>query len=235
MEKEPPVYSVAKLFDSIAIDADWDKPAWQAIQPLLINNHMGAEPSHRPKVLAKLAWDETALYVIFRVEDRYVRAVAQTYQDPVCLDSCAELFFTPAPALSDFYFNIEINCGGTMLFEWHPNATESIPVAATDADRVTIAHTLPKRVDPEIKDPTTWTIEYRLPFTVLRKYCPAAVLPAKDVTWRANLYKCADKTSHPHWLTWTIVDFPRPNFHPPCYFGALKFDEQPGERELRLR
>ncbi|HAR67196.1 MAG TPA: diguanylate cyclase, partial [Lentisphaeria bacterium] len=90
MEKEPPVYSVAKLFDSIAIDADWDKPAWQAIQPLLINNHMGAEPSHRPKVLAKLAWDETALYVIFRVEDRYVRAVAQTYQDPVCLDSCAE-------------------------------------------------------------------------------------------------------------------------------------------------
>jgi hypothetical protein len=49
------------------------------------------------------------------------------------------------------------------------------------------------------------------------------VKPAPGVKWRANLYKCADATSHPHWLTWSKVDYNRPNFHLPDYFGELEF------------
>ena len=43
--------------------------------------------------------------------------------------------------------------------------------------------------------------------------------------WRANFYKCADRTSHPHCLTWAPVDFPVPNFHLPRSFGVLEFEE----------
>jgi hypothetical protein len=48
--------------------------------------------------------------------------------------------------------------------------------------------------------------------------------PGPGVTWRANFYKCADKTSHPHWLTWAPVNYPKPKFHLPEYFGRIEFE-----------
>jgi len=78
-------------------------------------------------------------------------------------------------------------------------------------------------VDPEIKAPVTWTVAYRLPVDLLKKYCQV-ITPAPQVSWRANFYKCADKTSHPHWLTWSLVNFPKPNFHLPQSFGVLEFE-----------
>jgi hypothetical protein len=226
MGKEPQAYKVTKLSEPVEIDGNWNKPAWKKIDPLVINRHMGENPAHRPGVLAKLAYDDNALYIIFRVDDRYVRAVAEKYQDPVYKDSCVEFFFTPGSTadLGRSYFNIEINCGGTMLFWWHPEGKEAIPVAPQDCDSVHIGHTLPKIVDPEIEAPTTWTLEYRLPFSAVRKYCPGASRPEPNAVWKANFYKCADATSHPHWLTWSFVDHPTPQFHLPEYFGTLTFE-----------
>ncbi len=225
MEKEPSEYKVTKLSEPIKIDGNRNKPVWEKIEPIVIAKYMGKEPVHRPKISAKLAWDANALYIIFHVEDRYVRAVAKKYQDPVCRDSCVEFFFTPGSNLGSSYFNIEINCGGTMLFWWHPEGNKAIPVAKKDCDRIEIAHTLPKIVIPEIETRTTWTLEYRLPFAVVKKYCPDACNPAPDVIWKANFYKCADSTSHPHWLTWSFVDHPTPQFHLPKYFGNLTFEK----------
>ena len=39
--------------------------------------------------------------------------------------------------------------------------------------------------------------------------------------WRGNLYKCGDRTSHPHWAAWSPVD--ELNFHLPRCFGTLRF------------
>ncbi|MDA0991466.1 MAG: carbohydrate-binding family 9-like protein, partial [Verrucomicrobia bacterium] len=47
--------------------------------------------------------------------------------------------------------------------------------------------------------------------------------PAPGVSWRSNLYKCGDATSHPHWLTWSPIDRPKPDFHVPDQFGTLTF------------
>jgi hypothetical protein len=38
--------------------------------------------------------------------------------------------------------------------------------------------------------------------------------------WYGNFYKCADNTSHPHWLTW----YPSSDFHVPDEFGKLIFE-----------
>ena len=43
------------------------------------------------------------------------------------------------------------------------------------------------------------------------------------VTWRANFYKCADHTSHPHWLSWSVIGSGKFEFHVPEYFGTLEF------------
>jgi len=215
---------VTRLAKSPKIDADWEKSPWKDIQPERIQHYMGRKPEHLPKAEVKIGYDEAAVYVIFRVEDRYVRAVTTEYQGSVCRDSCVEFFFSPSPDVSQGYFNVEMNCGGTVLFNFQrAPGKDVVRIPATEYSKIINAHSLPTIVDPEITTPVTWTVEYRLPVDVLKKYCPLTP-PAPGVAWRANFYKCADETSHPHWLTWSPVGFPTPQFHLPEFFGELRFE-----------
>ena len=216
-------YQVNRLKEPIVIDGNWDKPTWRETTPLEMHYYAGDKPEHSPKVQAKLRYDDDSIYVIWRVEDQYVRAVAAEHQGPVCKDSCVEFFFTPDPEVEGGYFNLEMNCGGTMLFHFATLPRKGSPIAPEDIARIEVAHSLPKRVDPEIQTPTTWTVEYKIPLTILPKYFPKAVKPSPGVIWRANFYKCGDQTSHPHWLTWSYVDSPKPDFHVPKWFGTIEF------------
>ncbi|MFH1980992.1 MAG: carbohydrate-binding family 9-like protein [Pseudomonadota bacterium] len=215
---------VTRLANPPKGDSNWDNPPWKDIASEQILNHMGKRPDHFPKAAVKIAYDDMAIWVMFRVEDRYVRAVAKAHQDSVCRDSCVEFFFTPGADVSRGYFNFEMNCGGTMLFHFQPLPGKGrIEVPESELNKISSAHSLPRIVDPEITESVTWTVEYRIPTAMLEKYCPVTP-PAPNVLWRANFYKCADETSHPHWLTWSPVDLPDPNFHVPQSFGILKFE-----------
>lgn len=217
------VYCVQRLVRDVQIDARWDKHPWIEISPLLLDHYMGGQPDHFPDVRAKLAYDDDALYVIFQVEDSYVCARKGSYQEQVCEDSCVEFFFTPGGDISYGYFNLEVNCGGTALFHHQMRRqVADVPVSVEDFSQVQIAHTLPKIVEPEITKSTTWVVEYSLPFVILAKYAPFTQ-PDSGVVWRANFYKCADQSSHPHWLTWAPVGLILPDFHRPEYFGRLVF------------
>ena len=216
-------YEVAKVKKAVEFDGKWNQGVWKDVESLDVKNFMGEEPEHKPKTQAKLLYDDKFVHVMFRVEDKYVRSVAQNYHDSVCVDSCAEFFFTPGDDLGTGYFNFEINSGGTMLVSHQLGRGKEVkPLETADCDKIEIYHSMPKIVDPEIQEPTTWVIQYRVPFDVLEKYC-AVKRPAPGVEWRANFYKCADKTSKPHWLTWSIVDRPNPDFHVPESFGTLEF------------
>ena len=218
-------YKVQKLSEQPEINAVWDKMPWSGIEPIQIKQFMGDKPDHFPFTQAKVAYDNTAIYVIFRVEDKYVKAVAGKNQGPVYLDSCVEFFFSPEDGIKEGYFNLEMNCGGTMLFhhQMEPRTKQTL-LSEQHIQQVEVATTLPEIVDPEIVEDTTWIVEYRIPFSVLSNY-HSFPNPEAGSVWRANFYKCADKTSHPHWLTWSPIDFPRPNFHLPQYFGILEFQE----------
>lgn len=204
--------------------ADWKLPPWRALPTQWLRNYMGHKPDHCPRTAVKIAYDERAIHVMFRVEDRYVRAVAAAHQDSVCGDSCVEFFFTPGIDVSKGYFNFEMNCGGTMLFHYHAGIPgRGIEIPAGECDRILKTHSLPRIVDPEIQEPVTWTVSYQIPIALLERYCQV-IRPAPEAQWRANFYKCADNTSHPHWLTWSPVDDLKPNFHLPQSFGVLAFE-----------
>jgi hypothetical protein len=202
----------------------WDKPPWRDIPSEPIRNYMGEKPDHVPKTEVKIAYEPVAIYVMFRVEDRYVRAIAAEHQDSVCGDSCVEFFFTPGSDVSKGYFNLEMNCGGTMLFHFNSGSKEGrVEIPKSDCDKIARTHSLPRIVDPEIQESVTWTVGYSIPIALLRTYCQVST-PKPHALWRANFYKCADNTSHRHWLTWTPVDHPKPNFHLPQSFGVLEFE-----------
>jgi hypothetical protein len=222
--KENMIYKVKRAAGTVDFNDNWNDIQWAKADVLELKNYMGSKPQHFPKTCAKLLYDEKNIYVFFKVDDRYVRAEAQKLHDPVCRDSCVEFFFTPGENLSDGYFNVEINCAGIMLMSHQTARGENtVKISEQDGKKIKICDSMPREVKPEIQEPITWTLQYSLPLDILRNYANVTT-PCSGVKWRANFYKCADNSSHPHWLTWSVVDKPKPDFHQPRYFGTLLFE-----------
>jgi len=218
-------YTIRRTETPPSLTGVWDSDIWQQAETLRISHFRPESSDHRPRTEARLLYDSEAVYLIFRVEDRYVRSVQTEYMGPVCTDSCVEFFVAPKAAKG--YINFEVNAGGTLLASYIEDATRTAGGFAMFANlppehgqMVRIYHLLPDVVDPEITEPVTWTVEYAVPLALLEAYVGPIGDPAGQ-TWRANLYKCGDKTSHPHWAAWSPVS--ELNFHLPQSFGLLCF------------
>ena len=217
------VYSVTKVDKQPKINGDWNKSPWKKIPALKVENRMGDEPRFKPFTEAKACYDSANVYVIFRVQDKFVKSTVTEYNGNVSGDSCVEFFFSPDPAHPEHYFNLEINAGGTPLIFFITKPWTDVLRLPDDAiSQIEIAHSLPKVVDPEIQEAKTWTIECRIPIRMLRQFSNVAT-PAAGVAWAANFYKTGSKTSNPHYYTWSPVSNPVPNFHLPAYFGRIVF------------
>ena len=90
-------YIVSKTTGPVELGIQWNSGQWGKAKVLELKNHMGQRPEHFPKTLAKLLYDDENLYIFFRVEDQYVRAIA-------IIESCSLLFACVAQNCS---FNLE--------------------------------------------------------------------------------------------------------------------------------
>ncbi len=223
VKEQPLTYEVVRAPKKVSIDGNWDKSVWKKVKPLVVGKYMGAIPAFKPGVEAKMIYDDANVYVIFRVKDKQVRSLVREYNGNVSGDACVEFFFSPDSQLPERYFNLEINAGGTpLIFYVTKPWTGFQKLEADDIKQIEIAHSLPSVVDPEIKEEVTWTIEYRIPLSMLQKFSNVTY-PKPGVIWKANFYKTASQSTNPHWITWSHVDHPKPNFHLPHFFGTLIF------------
>ncbi len=219
-------YTVRRVDGDIDGHTPWTSDDWRRAPHLNVDRFRPESSDHRPRTIAKLLWDDAALWGAFTVEDRYIRCVHTHFQSPVYEDSCVEFFVQPRPDRG--YFNFEFNCGGALLASYitDPTRTETgfkawQPLAPEEGRRVGVWPSMPAVVDPEMAEPGTWQLVFRIPFDILRPYTGALRADEGDV-WRANFYKCGDATSHPHWAAWRPVD--ALNFHLPRCFGYLRFE-----------
>lgn len=219
-------YTIRRTNSAPGINGDWGGPVWESAETLELSSFHPQGSDHKPRTQARLLCDDANLYVHFRVEDRYVRSVQVGFQKPVCSDSCVEFFVQPVEGKG--YFNFEINCGGALLLHFNgPEGRDenknidSDNVAEDWLKRVRIYHSMPDTVDPEISEPTTWQVEYAVPFELFEAYA-GPVNRSPGAQWRANLYKCGDKTSHPHWGSWAPIG-ERLDYHQPKQFQTLVF------------
>ncbi len=218
------VYKVTMLKKPVKIDAKWDKKEWKKVPAADIVNYMGKVPEFKPEAQVKMMYDKDNIYLIFRVKDRNVRCITNTINGPVWQDSAVEFFFSPDADLPLLYFNLETNCGGTPLLHYNVvPRKESKRLSEEEIRQIEIAHSLPELTDPEIKEPVTWTLEYKIPLSLLEKYSKVT-RPVKGVEWKANFYKIAENSSNPHYITWSEIDKPKPDFHVPQAFGKLVFE-----------
>lgn len=219
---DPPVYKVAKLKRAMKIDANWDKREWKKVTEMEITNYMGKIPPFRPLTKVKMMYDSENIYIIFKVQDNFVRLRTQGFNGKVFEDACVEFFFAPDSDLPLSYFNLEMNAGGTALMEFHPDAKTTVRLKPEDFEPVEVAHSMPKNLEKEITEPVTWTVEYKLPISILKKFSKVTE-PSSGTIWKANFFKTSSRSSNPHYITWSFVGNKTPQFHLPQFFGTLKF------------
>ena len=170
------------------------------------------ESGYRPEARAYAGWDDAGLQVLLCAKEETIQARETRVGGPVCVDSCLEFFLMPFPDADDRYLNIEVN----------PAGTAHIGLGAGRA---------PRRVWSELPEGLAlstsrhaggwWAVRYALPMAFLREIYGRTLAPG--ATMRGNFYTC-DEQLHPHFGAWNPVVTPRPDFHRPEYFGALRLE-----------
>ena len=208
-----------------SLQAGFDSGDWKECGTIRVACFRPEGSGHQPETRFKLQYDARGLYGLFSVRDRFVRCVAERFQDMVCCDSCVEFFVRPAVGLG--YINFEFNASGILLAQHitdrrrRPGTDDARPLTEEEIAGIRIYHSLPDRVEPEIPEETRYEVGFFLPFELFEKIQHAPI-PVSGTVWRGNVYKCGDQTSHPHWASWRPVR--RVNFHEPDCFDILEFE-----------
>ena len=218
-------YMIKKAVKPVNFAALLSSGVWDDANVAKIDNFREESSCHHPETTLRMLYNNDGIFGRFEVKDRYVRCVAEKFQDPVCLDSCVELFIEPAG--NNGYINFEFSGAGVFLSSHIKDSRRTAGgfadyrmLTGKDAAGIVCASTLPRKTDPEITDDLTWELGFFLPFTVFERLGFAA--PESQSIWRGNFFKCGDKTSHPHWASWNPVD--ELNFHLPRCFSEIIFE-----------
>lgn len=188
-----------------------------AFQPINQVNWPDEYP-YQPVVAFRMAYTDQALLLHFRVSEESVRSVAGADNGPVWEDSCVEFFSIPAN--DGVYYNMECNCTGRLLVGGGigRQGRERAPQAVLD--QVSRWSSLGTGDMEERPAPDQWEVALIIPFST---YFLHHITSMEGCTMRANFYKCGDKLSKPHFLSWNPINWPKPNFHLPDFFGQLQF------------
>jgi hypothetical protein len=66
-----------------------------------------------------------------------------------------------------------------------------------------------------------WNLLVVIPATA---YWQSGLESFNGIKANANLYKCGDNLTTPHFLSWNPIHTEKPDFHVPQYFGELDFE-----------
>lgn len=173
----------------------------------------------KPEVEFAIAHAHNNIYIKYNVHENTLRAkyVEDNGSEPY-EDSCVEFFIS----LDDkgAYYNVESNCIGAILFG---GGKPGDRVRYDDSITKLIKRypTLPKEGFEAKTGNFTWSIILVVPANLLG-VDDSYDLKGKTAT--ANFYKCGDELPEAHFLSWNPIDFVKPNFHLPEFFGELKFE-----------
>ena len=193
-------------------DADL-RSALQDVQANTISNVNWSEFPYAPEVSFHMAYSDAAIAILFEVKEDHVRAAAMENNGPVWQDSCVEFFVMGPDGVH--YTNFEMNCAGTMLAARRTSRHDPSQFTPEQFAQVRRITSLPHEpIDSKGEGQSWWAMEV-IPFE-------AFGYSSKPDSLRANLYKCGDKCDQPHFLSWSPIDLPSPDFHCPDFFGTIE-------------
>lgn len=170
-----------------------------------------------PHTEVRMAHNGRELFLHFRVNEACTAALQSKDNGQVCEDSCVEFFLS----LDETgYYNFEFSCIGTLQLGFRkerPHAVFAPPQVLQEVKRVS---TLGNTCFMEKKLGKPWELWVVIPTTALFRH---QVDSWKGMHARANFYKCGDRLSSRHYVTFAPVNTPKPDFHRPEFFVPIEF------------
>lgn len=203
-------------------------PSGEAVPSLLDKNHIEFHPldkvnwesyPYKPEVSFRIAHTGKEILLHYKVKEASVRAVADKDNGRVWEDACVEFFISPSS--DNCYYNFECNCIGKLLIQGGI-VNEDRPVASPETlGMVKRWSSLGNEPFEERAGECNWELTLVIPVSAFFKHSIDS-LDGKTMT--GNFYKCGDKLSTPHFLSWNPIRLERPMFHCPAFFGTLHFE-----------
>ena len=202
LDKDSPISDVSAALNDVA--------------PNSIELAPWAEFSYKPHVTFAVAYSEDSLLVKYFVKEKAISAFHREINSPVYKDTCVEMFiaFDEEPN----YYNLEFNCVGTCLAGYGKSRVGRKLLAKDLVDRIKYLSKVKSRSNSEGN--FCWELTLMIPFEV---FCHHEITSLKNRTCRVNFYKCGDDLPEPHYLSWSSIKSPSPNFHLPEFFGEAEF------------
>lgn len=174
------------------------------------------EYPYKPIVAFDVARSDIYLYIRYFVKGNSLKALYEVDGSPVYTDSCVEFFMQQVGEKS--YYNFEFNCIGTC--DASHRESRDIKKSLSPEEYASIRrHSTFEHVGfSEKQGIHSWELIVAIPLRVMG--LDPENLPEKIM---GNFYKCADDTQFPHFVSWSPIDLPSPNFHCPEFFGEIYF------------
>ncbi len=169
---------------------------------------------YQPVCVATLGHCELGLLVHYDVRSLDLRTLAEHDGCYVHEDSCVEIFLQRERG--EAYINFEFNAAGVCYASHHASPTEGTRFTPEEYSAIQRWATY-KGEKRDEKGLHTWELTAIIPWRLLGY--DSGQYPSS--LW-GNLYKCADGTAHPHYLSWAPIEEEAPAFHRPQFFGELR-------------
>ena len=245
----PSAYVCPRVDEAPAIDGHLDDPAWRLapVTEPFVDIQGNLRPVPRLLTEARLAWDDSCLYIAARLHEPHVWGTLTRRDAVIYHDNDFEVFIDP-DGDNHHYYELEINALGT---EWdlllvRPYRDGGPAITAWDITGLRTA----VHVDGTLNDPGDrdrgWSVEIAIPWRVLAEAAERPSPPNPGDIWRLNFSRVQWRTRIVDGRYEKIPDTPEDNWvwspqgliamHYPEMWGEVLFvDAVPADPAAALR
>ncbi len=205
------------------IDGKLDDDCWKTAPKIDQFPAFWKDSASTGSTVAKLAWDDTALYFSATMTDKELKAFGTNHNDMLWNGDVFELFFKPEvdkPA----YYEFQVNPKSVVLELQFPERGFSFEklAAKPPLGMIAVAQVTGTLDTPGDED-TSWQVEGRIPWTI---FAPSGGKPKAGDTWRFALcrYDYGKPGTEP--ITSSSAPLTKPSFHRYEDYGKLTFEGQ---------
>lgn len=181
-------------------------------------NNWSADYPYAPQVRFAAGHDGKNLYLRFRVREECTKAEVAEDNGAVWTDSAVEFFIS----FDDTgYYNFEFSCIGRALLGFRKTKPEVRHADGEIMRMIGRESSLGTANFAERRGANEWELCVTIP---VGAFFAHRLDTLEGVRARANVYKCGDDLSKPHFLSWQPIGTEKPNFHVPEYFGQVVFE-----------
>ena len=174
---------------------------------------------YAPEFSFKIFHTGDTLAIRYDVREKCTAALVEKDNGEVWTDSCCEFFFQPFGEGN--YYNVEATCIGKVLLANRSGREGAVHAEPAVLSTICRFPSLGGATFAEKKGDMQWSLMLTVPAKAFFKDNIPSFCGLKG---RFNIYKCGDKLSMPHFVSYAPIKSENPDFHRPEFFTELEFE-----------